>query len=183
MSQLSLQLLGPPQITRDGAACHIDRKKALALLVYLVTTRQPCSRDVLATMFWPQSDQRKARASLRSALASIKKSIGAEWLDITRETICFQADVDLWLDIREFLELLGEWRAHGHTQEPCPQYITSLGEASKLYRDDFMAGFSLLDSPGFDEWQFFLREELRDELSTVLEWLAQKHVPIEQLCL
>jgi predicted ATPase len=38
-----------------------------------------------------------------------------------------------------------------------------------------MAGFTLRDSPDFDEWQFFEREALRDELALALERLMRWH--------
>ena len=44
-----------------------------------------------------------------------------------------------------------------------------------LNRDDFLAGFTLRDSPGFDEWQFFQTEGLRDDLAGVLQQLARGH--------
>jgi predicted ATPase len=44
-----------------------------------------------------------------------------------------------------------------------------------LYQDDFMAGFTLRDSPNFDEWQFFQTESLRRELLNVLERLVDIH--------
>jgi len=50
-----------------------------------------------------------------------------------------------------------------------------LTEAISLYRDDFLAGFTLRDSPGFDEWQFFQTECLRQEFATALERLAQAY--------
>jgi predicted ATPase len=44
-----------------------------------------------------------------------------------------------------------------------------------LYRDGFMAGFNLRDSPAFGDWQFFEAESLQRELAGVLERLTQCH--------
>lgn len=46
-------------------------------------------------------------------------------------------------------------------------------EAAELYRDDFLAGFSLRDSPSFDDWQFRQTERLRRELADVLQTLIR----------
>jgi predicted ATPase len=54
----------------------------------------------------------------------------------------------------------------------CPECLALLEEAVELYQDDFMAGFTLRDSPDFDEWQFFQREGLRDALAGALERLV-----------
>ena len=55
----------------------------------------------------------------------------------------------------------------------CPRCLPLLEQALQLYRDDFMAGFSLRDSVEFDDWQFFQREALRRDLGSVLERLVQ----------
>ena len=44
-----------------------------------------------------------------------------------------------------------------------------------LHRGDFLAGFTLRDSPEFDEWQFFQAETLRQELASALERLVHGH--------
>jgi predicted ATPase len=53
--------------------------------------------------------------------------------------------------------------------------MSLLGEAVELYRADFLTGFTLADSPEFDEWQFFLAESLRRELASALERLARSY--------
>ena len=65
MSRLELYLLGPPRVELDGKLLHLSRRKALAFLAYLAVTGRPHSRDSLATLFWPQHDQKSARAELR----------------------------------------------------------------------------------------------------------------------
>src|SRR5690606_22257518 len=56
-----------------------------------------------------------------------------------------------------------------------------LEEAVQLYNDDFMAGFTLRDSPEFDEWQYFMSEELRRELGAALEKLVDAFTARGQL--
>lgn len=50
--------------------------------------------------------------------------------------------------------------------------IHQLEAALQLYRDDFLAGFSLRDSPAFDEWHFFQSEHLRQQLAAALQQLV-----------
>ena len=58
--------------------------------------------------------------------------------------------------VDEFRDRLAECQTHGHSEdEVCPACLPSLAEAAALYRDDFLTGFTLPDSPAFDEWQFF----------------------------
>jgi predicted ATPase len=87
-----------------------------------------------------------------------------------------RSEQGIWLDVAEFRDRLIECRSHGHpAQEVCPACISSLTAAVALYRDDFLAGFTLPDSPAFDEWQFFQTEGLRRELAGALECLARGH--------
>jgi predicted ATPase/DNA-binding SARP family transcriptional activator len=176
MSSLALYVLGSPRVELDGAPVAIDRRKALALLVYLALTRQDHSRDALATLLWPESDQSKARASLRSALWSLTKALGEGWLDVDRETVRLKSGTDAWLDVDAFQDRLAECRTHDHpSDQVCPDCLSALAEAAALYQDDFMVGFTLPDSPGFDEWQFFQAEGLRQDLVSVLARLARGH--------
>ncbi len=48
-----------------------------------------------------------------------------------------------------------------------------LKEAVAFYRGDFMAGFSLRDSPGFDDWQFFQGEQVRQDVVTAWQNLIE----------
>jgi DNA-binding SARP family transcriptional activator len=80
MSSLTLSLLGPPCVERDGALVHVPRHKAIALLAYLAVTGQTHRRDALATLLWPEHDQSRARAGLRRALAALKGALArAGW--------------------------------------------------------------------------------------------------------
>ncbi len=187
MAQLALYFLGSPRVELAGEEVRICRRKALALLAYLAVTGDSHTRDALATLFWPEHDQSRARASLRTALVSLKKTLGTEWLDVDREFLSLGQTVGsvpdacpepsaghgIWLDITTFQDRLGECRTHHHpSEEMCPACLVPLAKAANLYRDDFMAGFTLRDCPNFDEWQHYQSERLRDELASALQRLA-----------
>jgi len=176
MTRLRLYALGPPRVECNDQPIDIARRKAVALLIYLAVTGQSHSRDTLATLFWPEYDQSRARAGLRRALAALKKALGEGRLEIDRETIGLNPDADIWVDVGRFHCLLAECRAHDHPErETCPDCVPLLTEAAALCGDDFMAGFTLRDSPAFDDWQFFQTQGLRDELASALERLARGH--------
>src|SRR5712691_10844748 len=48
----------------------------------------------------------------------------------------------------------------------------SLERAAGLYRDDFLAGFTLRGCPDFEEWQASVSEELRQALARGLQRLV-----------
>lgn len=176
MSQLKLYLFGPPRLARGKQLIEFDLRKGLALFVYLSSTRQPHTRDALATVFWAEASQREARANLRRTLYRVTETLGKDLLILSKETIEVNPQYSMWLDTQVFRE---------HVRAALPEdgladYIDDadlarLIEAAALYTDEFMAGFSLPDSPSFDEWQFFQRETMRQLLCRVVEQLAHTY--------
>ena len=174
MSQLRLFLFGSPRLERDGEPVDISLRKALALLAYLAVTEQSHSRDALATLFWPDDDQRKARGNLRRALSRINTAIGKGQLETDRERAGLNPKADLWLDVDHFQRHLAECQTHDHPpNEVCADCVPPLTKAVSSYTNDFLAGFTLPDCPDFDEWQFFQSEGLRQALASALERLVQ----------
>jgi len=189
MSRLAVYLLGVPRFELDGEAVHIGRRKAMALLAYLAVTGTAHSREALATLLWPESTPSRGRASLRRVLVTLRQALGEGWLDVQPEILALvhpstgsrrspvaDSESTLWLDVFEFQERVAACQTHNHPQEQvCADCIPDLTAAVELYRDDFLAGFTLPDSPTFDEWQFFLSEGLREQLASVLKRLAHWH--------
>jgi DNA-binding SARP family transcriptional activator len=173
MSHLALFLLGPPRIERDGVPLQVRRRKAVALLAYLAVTGKTHSRDMLATLFWPEHDQSGARAGLRRTLSSLRRALGEGWLQVDREVVGLDPDPGIWLDVSEFQDRLAACQTHDLSlDEVCPTCFTLLAEAAELHVDDFLFGFTLRDCASFDDWQFFQTQGLRDDLAGVLEQLA-----------
>ena len=176
MSSLKLYLLGPPRLERDGVPLEFDTRKITALIAYLALTGESHSRETLITLLWPELEPSRARAGLRRNLSVLKKALDGEWLVVERETIGTDLNAAFWSDVDQFQKLLGAWQTHGHPQaDICPECLTALAEAVELYRGDFLEGFSLRDSPNFDDWQFFQTESLRQELASALERLVRGH--------
>jgi predicted ATPase/DNA-binding SARP family transcriptional activator len=174
MPRLTLRFLGPPLIELDGEPIHLGRHKAVALLAYLALTCQPHSRDALATLLWPELDQGHARGQLRRTLSLLNRTLGNEWLFVDREMVEWVGKADAWIDVDAQREHLAVCAAHGHSSEQaCPDCISLLEESVDLYRDGFLAGFTLPDAPAFDEWQFFEGEGLRDQVGDALQRLAR----------
>ncbi len=181
MSRWQLFLFGMPQLVEEGQRVNIERRRSLALLAYLAVTRHLHSRDLLATLFWPESDTASARAGLRRELHNLKKTLPEQFLDISSEHVGLAQDAELWVDEHEFESLIERVREHGHDLNPlapdetCPKCLPQLETAAALYKANFMAGFSLSDSADFDEWQFFQGEKLRMQLAQALQRLSTWH--------
>lgn len=176
MPRLALYVLGPVRLERDGAPVTVDTRKAIALLAYLVLTGERHTRDTLAGLLWPDYDQSHARATLRRTLSALKEAITAGALDLAHDTIALASTADFACDVTLFRALLASCASHGHAaNEVCARCVEPLEQASSLYRGDLLAGFSLRDSPAFDDWQFFQQESLRRELAGALERLARAY--------
>ncbi len=181
MAELRLYFLGSPRVELDGAPVDLQRRKTLALLAYLAVSGRPHTRDALAALFYPELDQRRARAYLRRDLAVLNTSLGTGsgtgsgtgWLAAERDSVELRRGPDLWLDVGRFRHLAAAGRSHPHPADgSCPACIPLLTEAADLYTGPFLAGFTLADSAEFDDWQFFQAESLRLELGALLQRLV-----------
>ena len=176
MVMLKIYLFGVPRFEREAENIGVSRRKAVALLAYLAGTAQPHSRDELATLLWPENDQSGARANLRRELSRLKSTLGSQFLIIDREQASINPAAEMQLDVRNFQEKIAWNQNHGcDPQRICAECQTILTQAVALYTGDFMAGFSLPDSPTFDDWQFFQSESLRQSLGEALQKLVAWH--------
>lgn len=173
MLTLELTLLGPPRAARDGVPVTFHRHQTLALLAYLAVADQPYSRDALAVFLWPAMDEQDAHGALRRILYDLGRTIGKGWLDLRDGQVQLPAQPGLWVDVRRFHDLVAQVAIHGHpSHECCHDCLAALTGASGLYRDNFLAGFTLQGSVEFDAWQTLTTENLRLQLAGVLERLA-----------
>jgi len=160
---LHFHFLGAPRLDKHNRALHLDTRKAIALAAYLALTHTAHERDELAAFFYPDADTSHARAALRRTLSSLKTALAENILDVERETLALNVE-NIRIDVIEF-------RALAQKND-----LDSLTRATELYQGDFLAGFTLRDSPAFDEWQFFETESLRKIFSTVLEQLVTREM-------
>jgi DNA-binding SARP family transcriptional activator len=174
MEGLRFKVLGGIQVQLGGETIEFSRQKATALLVFLAVTGERQPRDALATMFWPENTQARAYANLRQAIWEIRRSLGDDWLEVTRYSLQMISRNNLWLDIMEFHDLIRQVKKHVHPRGMvCEDCLANYKQAVALFNGDFLAGFSLRDSPEFDNWQYFQTEELRREIGRIYQQLAE----------
>ena len=164
---LEIRLLGAPSIELDGRPIDVDTRKATALLAYLALTGQRHGRDALAAFFWPEASASRARGALRRTLSTLNLALGAGWLLVDRDAVGLRQDAGVWLDVSEYRRLVVE--------------SATLRCALELCHADFMAGFTLRDSPAFDDWQLYESETLRAEQAQALERLVALELDVGEL--
>jgi predicted ATPase/DNA-binding SARP family transcriptional activator/Tfp pilus assembly protein PilF len=180
MSKLSLNFLGSFQVTlADKPLTTFRSDKERALLAYLaMEADQPQRRESLAGLFWAELPEDAALNNLRKALHHLRQLLDDEKADppfliVTAKTIQFNSQSQHRLDVTEFLQAVATTRLHRHRHpnrcQVChPNYL----QAAKLYRGDFLKGFSLPDSIAFDEWLLVRREQFRLQALEGLQLLA-----------
>jgi predicted ATPase/DNA-binding SARP family transcriptional activator len=168
--RLALYLLGAFEAFLDGKPLSgINTDKARALLIYLtVESNRAHRRQALAGLLWPDYPEEGARANLRHALANLRAVLGERqnetpFLLIEGDTLQLNPKSDTWVDVAEF-----ERMAAGVS-------ITDLELAVDLYKGGYLEGFSLKDSPDFDNWTAILRERCLGQASATLGKLAEAY--------
>lgn len=171
MPRLNLRLFGLHRIALDGRPVVTDRRKALALLIYLTVNGLDYTREALATLLWPNQDTSRVLAYLRRAIWEINQTFGIGWIHAKRDTVGIHDDAraDIWIDVNRFRTLVVQSRTCTNQQEA----ILLLDEAVALYQDDFLAGFSLKDASLYEEWVSLQAEALKRDYFLALETLAQ----------
>lgn len=159
MPTLQISLLGAPEISCDDEPLIISSAKAQALFYYLVATRQPQTRDRLASFFWPETPARQARGSFRNTLYNLRQTFGdLDPLIAGNQTIRFNTEIDSWLDVEVFEKrVIGQTADESAASSDC---LDTLEEAIALYRGEFLEGFGVPDTYEFDDWVFFERDRL-----------------------
>jgi len=112
MEQLSIRLLGAPQVAYGGRPVSLRLHKELALLIYLAVTSRPHTRMALATLLWPDHDERSALAALRRTIYQLKLDIGESVLEITPNLMRIRPGVPFWLDTQQFSNAMRHCAGH-----------------------------------------------------------------------
>src|SRR4051812_19954347 len=158
---LSIQLLGAPLLLLDGQALSVPRRKSRALLFYLAARTTPATRDHLLALLWPDHDRPAAQQILRTSLHGLRKALGSA-LIVGDDTLSLAPDTDL--DIRRFEAGLA-----------ATTDLETLAAALALYRDDFLADFSVPDAEAFEAWADTERARYRQLATDGLATLAQRY--------
>lgn len=133
---LKLNLLGPFRLESESGPLRLSTRKVESLLAFLVLHPEAQSREKLATLFWGDFPEARARQSLRTALSKLRRELGENLLLVDRETVQLNPDYSLRADVRE-LELLTGVR----WQELDAEGVLRAARPLSLYQGDLLADF------------------------------------------
>ncbi len=169
---LSVCLLGSPQLQLDDRPVDVPRRKSRALIYYLAAHAEPLTRDHLLALFWPDSVRSAAQQTLRTTLHGLRKILGAP-LIVEGDRLAVGQDSDV--DVRRFAAVLQPPLSHLPPFGRPTSNVQSLTSTLQLYRGDFLDGFTLRDTPAFDDWAAAERERYRRLAVRGLTALSRAH--------
>lgn len=171
MARLSLSFLGTFQVFLDDSLItHFRSSNVQGLLVYLMLNAdRAISRQVLATLFWPDEPDSVARTNFRQTLYQLRKLLPEQeeepFFIVTRQTVQFNLESDTTCDSIEF------WHALKRGD-----LATAVGQPDGLYKGELLPGFTC-DSLTFEDWLRHERERLHqlalDALQQRTDWLLR----------
>lgn len=174
-THLRVCFFGNFEIFVDGGVLPLGANaKALAILKYLLANRtRPVSRDYLMAWLWPESNARRARWSLNSAIHTLRK-LSAEWTSRAsltsfvvfeggRYRLCPSLRVET--DVNEFVAHYERGRRLAGKRRML-EAATEYEKAVRLYRGDYLV------EELYEDWTMVERERLINAYVGALTWLA-----------
>lgn len=157
---LAIRLLGPLEVTVSGRPIVVDTRKAMAIVALVAAEGRSFAREELAAMFWPDADDDAARAALRRTLSALRGAVGDRGLLIDRARVSL-APERMTIDLTEVERLARSSR------------LADLERAAALAKGPFLAGFTVRDSPSFDDWQAARSVRVERTVADLLDRLAE----------
>ena len=156
---LRLHTFGGCFVTHDGARFDLlsGQRKGLALLAMIAAAgERGVSRETVLAYLWPESDEIRARTSLKQLVHSLRQQSGSPGLLESTPTLRLKPEL-ITSDVAEFRDAMrgGEYRT-----------------AVDLYAGPFLNGFYLRGVDGFERWAATERAPLARDFARALEALA-----------
>ena len=179
---LQVFFFGQFEMLCDGNVMQLGRNgKALTILKYLLANRRrPVSQDHLMGWLWPESNLKKARWSLNSAVHGLRKlldgcspSLSTNYVSLKDGYYRLSPAVQVWTDVDEFDERYEK----GHRLEKGGDVRAAAVEyqrAVELYRGDYLI------EDLYDDWTIVERERLSNAYMDMLSRLAVYHMETGQ---
>ena len=154
-----LHTFGGCFVTHDGTRVDLlsAQRKGLALLAMLAASGdRGVSRETVLAYLWPESDETRARTSLKQLVHSLRQQSGSPTLLESSPALRLKSDV-ITSDVAEFRDAMRQG-----------QYQSAVD----LYAGPFLDGFYLRGVDDFERWAATERAPLARDFARALEALA-----------
>lgn len=150
-----VQLLGGFRLRKGTSYQQLAFTKQTCLLAYLAYSSAWVSRERLAFLFWPDTDDASARRNLRQLLSRVKHLKVSPEVDVEATRLRWPVSTD----VAAFRQALGrqDWKV-----------------AIRLYRGDLLADFAPSRDDGFSAWLELEREHLKNAHQEACQHQAQE---------
>lgn len=162
MGILQVRLFGRVQISHDGWNSEVNISRVIqGLLAYILLERHRTHhRDWLASLFWGEENQEKARGCLNTTLWRLRCVVepdgiphGTYLISNHFGEVGFNQESPYWLDTADFEEQINKILAIPY-QSVESEETEKLRKIVQLHRGDLLEGF-------YDEWALRERERFR----------------------
>ena len=144
-----------------AAAGLLKQPKRVAVLAFLAVRGAGgfVSRNALLGVFWPDADEQRARATLRTTLHYLRSQLPDGAIETRGDDELRAAPGIVWCDAVAFRQAVDDGR---------------LDEALALYRGPLLAGFLPAGIPDFNDWVERERQALAQVAATAARTLYQR---------
>ena len=174
-----VRFFGHFELLRGDEPVHLGcNAKALAILKYLLSRGvRPVSQDYLMAWLWPDSNVKRARWSLNSAIYALRKLLRGQLSPVASSDFIlfdksyYQLDpsVEVWTDKDEF-EARCEYGRHLERTQRKPEAVAEYEAAVGLYRGDYLV------EDLYEDWTMVERERFADAYMDMLSRLASYYM-------
>ena len=139
--EIGIQLMGIPKVSFLEKTLHFSLKKTEALL-YILAVKKECTREFVIELLWEDLSEEDARHNLRNSLYQLKKIFGGNSPILASKSILrWNPEYFARIDMEVLIDPKGKISAHSFSEE-------------------FMKGFYLNQSEGFNSWVDLERHNL-----------------------
>jgi len=179
---LQVRFFGHFEMFCDGEMMPLGRSgKALTILKYLLANRtRPVSQDHLMGWLWPESNLKKARWSLNSAIHGLRKllsgcssSVSMNYVFLEDGYYRLSPSVRVTTDVEAF-DRHHERGRRLEKDRRMREAAVEYEKAIELYRDDYLV------EDLYEDWTMVERERLANAYIDILGRLAVHYMEVEQ---
>ena len=180
-STLRARFFGHFELLCDDEILNLGpNSRALTILKYLLANRgRPVSQDHLMGWLWPESNLKKARWSLNSAIHGLRKllngcSVSMNYVLLDEGSYRLSSEIIVSTDVDEFDERYERGRRLEQTGEAAEAAI-EYEKAIELYRGDYLV------EDLYEDWTMVERERLANAYMDIVGRLAVHYMENGQL--
>jgi len=160
---LKIELIGQFRLCANVNSFGLTARKDLALIAYLAsTTGEPQRRSRLAALLWSQSDDSRARESLKQSLLRLRRALPENLLSTDRQTACLMLNREQ-VDVTRAEDLV----ALGTTD--------SVIKAADMVNEQFLGGLEDISSE-FEDWRNARHQNLMEMIKSAMHIILRQAV-------